>query len=670
MSAHSDGQSEHDPYPGRKVTTHCQSLSIFALALLLSWSIFLLPIGQPSAWSASTSYRVLVLNAYHIGMKWEDRITEGLLSTLQQSELPLDIFIEHMDTKRIPRERLFPALAALYTKKYTSPIDVIIVADDNALDFVLAYRQTLFPGIPVVFCGINDYAKAHRIHALGFTGLTETVDIKRTLELILKLHPGAKQVLAIADAASTAALHLNNYHAATAQISTHVEFGELSNWTFDELGRTLANLPRDTVLLYLSISRDREGNLPPPSGVTRFLTEHTDLPLYTLWETHLGQGFVGGFIADGTLHGRRTAELALRILQGEPVHNLPVVDNIGNRPIFDYRALMTYHLAVKQLPENSLILNEPQSFYYRHYKKIWAIFIFLLLQSTIIVVLLYLINKARKQERSILQHVNTELEQRVSMRTKELKLRTQDLENYNNELDQFNYVASHDLQEPVRNLISYSTLLKEDLGEELSEDVEEDLYYITTAAERMQHLVQDLLALSRAGRATVKKEPVWLDDCVDNALDALRMRIEETHAVIHRQPLPMISGDATLLTQLYQNLLGNALKFVGASQPEIHLTAESTGDMWTFGMRDNGIGIEPEYAEQIFKPFKRLHGLAEYDGTGIGLSICQKAVERHGGRIWVDSRPGEGCCFQFTLPIMVAEQEPDKDRACHLQLAV
>lgn len=654
------------------VHANSPSLSMFALAWLCSWLFFLLPLGSSPAWSASTPHRVLVLNAYHVGMKWEDRITEGLLSSLQQSGLPLDIFIEYMDTKRIPRELLFPELASLYAKKYTSPIDVIIVADDNALEFMLAYRQTLFPGVPVVFCGINDYTKAHRIHDLGYTGLTETVDIKRTLELILELHPNTKQVLAVADAASTAALHLNNYRAATAQISTPVEFGELSDWTFDELGNILANLPDHTVLLFLSVSRDREGNLPPPSGGPRFLAEHATVPLYTLWETHgLGDGFVGGFVADGVLHGRRTGELALKILQGESVQNLPVVDNVGNRPIFDYHTLMAHHLTIKQLPASSLILNEPQSFYYRHYKQIWAACSFLILQSIIIAVLLFLINKVRRRERTIFQSVNTELEKRVSERTKELELRTLELERFNNELDQFTYVASHDLQEPVCNLISYSTLLQEDLGAELPEEAEEDLHYITSSAERMKHLVQDLLELSRAGRAAVKKEPVSLDDCLENALDALRMRVEETNAIIHRQTLPVVLGDATLLTQLYQNLLGNALKFVGFNPPEIELTAEQTGDMWTLGIRDNGIGIEAEYIEHIFKPFKRLHGMAEHDGTGIGLSICQKAVERHGGRIWVDSRPGEGCYFQFTLPVLVAGQAQNyEEEACHLQLTV
>jgi light-regulated signal transduction histidine kinase (bacteriophytochrome) len=292
--------------------------------------------------------------------------------------------------------------------------------------------------------------------------------------------------------------------------------------------------------------------------------------------------------------------------------------------------------------------------YYRYYKVIWATLGIVFLQTAIIAILLFLINKSRRRERDILQRANAELEQRVADRTQELERRTQELERFNNELDQFTYVASHDLQEPVRNLVSYSTLLKEDLGDELSEDAIEDLFYITSAASRMQQLVQDLLALSRAGRAAVKAEPVDLNNCVNHALDALRIRIDEAEAEVFVTPLPTVLGDVTLLTQLYQNLLGNALKFVGDERPEIHLTVEREGDMWVLGVRDNGIGLAPAYAEQIFKPFKRLHGMSTYAGTGIGLSICQKAVERHDGRIWVESEPGQGAHFRFTLPSMTA----------------
>jgi PAS domain S-box-containing protein len=225
-----------------------------------------------------------------------------------------------------------------------------------------------------------------------------------------------------------------------------------------------------------------------------------------------------------------------------------------------------------------------------------------------------------------------------------------ELARMNAELDEFSYVASHDLQEPTRKLLAFSDWLRRDLGDELPQRAAEDLEFIADAASRMQRLVQDLLALSRAGKASMSRENVPLDEVVDQALAALSLRIRESGAVISRDPLPAVSGDPTMLTQLYQNLIANALKFSAGSAPEIRITAEqrSAGD-WIFGVRDRGIGIKPEYAELIFQPFKRLHGRGKYEGSGIGLAICRKVVERHHGRIWVESEPGQGAHFKFVL---------------------
>jgi two-component system sensor histidine kinase/response regulator len=234
-----------------------------------------------------------------------------------------------------------------------------------------------------------------------------------------------------------------------------------------------------------------------------------------------------------------------------------------------------------------------------------------------------------------------------------IELRTADLQRKNQELDEFNYVASHDLQEPVRKLISFSKLLSQDVGEtNLNERARRDLQFIVGAAVRMRDLIQDLLALSRAGRAAMKVELTSLDDCVNTALDTLDVRVRESQATIDREELPEVVADKTLLTQLYQNLLGNALKFTLAGRPpRIRLSAARHGDVWELAVEDNGIGIKSEYTDRIFKAFQQLHGRGEYEGTGIGLAICRKAVERHGGEIWVESQPGEGSRFKFTLPL-------------------
>jgi signal transduction histidine kinase len=264
-----------------------------------------------------------------------------------------------------------------------------------------------------------------------------------------------------------------------------------------------------------------------------------------------------------------------------------------------------------------------------------------------------------------LESINEVIESEVQRRTEDLHRSVEEtananrklaqtnqiLEEKNKELDQFTYIASHDLQEPVRKLVSFSSLLKQDIGSNLNDDAARDLAFIVDAAKRMKNLVQALLELSRVGRSAMRKEVIALDDCVEDALIALGLRIEETQAQITRDELPLVMGDPTMLTQLYQNLIGNSLKFIKDKQPVIHLTAIRQGEQWILGVRDNGIGMKPEYAERVFQPFQRLHNRGEYEGTGIGLSICKKTVQRHDGDIWVESELGHGAHFRFSLPV-------------------
>lgn len=225
-----------------------------------------------------------------------------------------------------------------------------------------------------------------------------------------------------------------------------------------------------------------------------------------------------------------------------------------------------------------------------------------------------------------------------------------ELERSNRELRQFSYVASHDLQEPLRTLTTFSDLLEQDLGEDLTKDIRTDLGFIREAADRMRALVADLLDLSRAGAEGVELRPIALAECAAEAIDSLAVAIDAAGAQVIVPELPEVCGEPRLLKQLYQNLISNALKFAGDDPPRVELTVARVGGGLVFGVRDNGIGIEPEHLERIFEPFKRLHARAEYDGTGIGLAICRKAVNRHRGRIWVESHPGEGAHFRFTLP--------------------
>lgn len=232
---------------------------------------------------------------------------------------------------------------------------------------------------------------------------------------------------------------------------------------------------------------------------------------------------------------------------------------------------------------------------------------------------------------------------------KEISQYNDQLKKRNAELDEFTYIVSHDLQSPLRKIISFSKLLHKDLVENIPDKMETDIHYIIDSANKMGALIADLLTLSRSGRSTMEWEQVSLSSCADRAIDALSVIIEEKTAEIEKDSLPEVEGDRTLLTLLFQNLIGNALKFTGKQPPKIRLTMECNENNVIFGVKDNGIGIAPEYLQLIFMPFMRPHRQDEYEGSGIGLSICRKIIERHNGRIWVESEEGKGSHFKFTL---------------------
>lgn len=232
----------------------------------------------------------------------------------------------------------------------------------------------------------------------------------------------------------------------------------------------------------------------------------------------------------------------------------------------------------------------------------------------------------------------------------ELRRTTEELKRSNRELEQFAYVASHDLQEPLRMVASYTQLLQRRYGAQLDETAREFMEFAADGAQRMQQFISDLLAYSRVGARAQSMQKVELSEIFAAAVTNLTVAIEESGAEVSSAPLPAVRGEPRQLTQLFQNLISNGLKFHGDAPPRVRVSAERENGWWRLAVSDHGLGIEPEFFERIFVIFQRLHSREEYAGTGIGLAICQKIVEGHGGRIWVESTPGQGTTFYCTLP--------------------
>jgi signal transduction histidine kinase len=275
----------------------------------------------------------------------------------------------------------------------------------------------------------------------------------------------------------------------------------------------------------------------------------------------------------------------------------------------------------------------------------------------------------RKREEEEQRKYREQLKEMVEKRTEELKIATEelrtamdDLARSNADLQQFAYLASHDLQEPLQVIKGFLASLERRYKDKLDEKAHEFIRFTIESAKRMQDLIKDLLEYSRIGTKGKEFKPADCSLILDRAIFNLKVAIEESGAEVTHDSLPTVMSNAMQLTSLFQNLIGNAIKFHAAEAPKVHISAERKGDEWLFSVRDNGIGIDPKFADGIFAVFQRLPSSDKFPGTGIGLAICKKIVDLHGGRIWVDSKPGKGATFYFTISERQADTREGRDK--------
>lgn len=340
---------------------------------------------------------VLVLHSYHKGYHWTDSIMNGIEATLDDADV--EIAVEYMDTKRHDPSSLYAELKDLYRQKYTLDLpSVVICADDNALIFMLMYRDRLFPGIPVIFCGINNLPNYNMRTLSGFTGVVENFDWKSTLDIALNFHPKTTHVAIISDDTPSSRASLDVFRALSQGFKDQVSFIELKDLSREELLESLNNLPTHTIIMHNNFFRDRKGQTFDYKESIELVADNTDLPMYTAWDWYLGHGVVGGMMASGKLQGQTAARMALTVLAGTPADDIPTVWDSPNQYMFDYKQLKRLKISASSLPPQSLVVNEPETFYFRHKRYIWtAISIFSGLTIIIALLIVHIAHRRRTE---------------------------------------------------------------------------------------------------------------------------------------------------------------------------------------------------------------------------------------------------------------------------------
>ncbi len=377
------------------------SKCLLSTCFLLSLSfIIILPASAKALVKNEKTWNILVLHSYHKGLSWTDSLVRGIDEGFSGPGLTLNISHEFMDTKRLFTEDYLNQLDALYRLKFkNNDIDVVLSTDDHAFNFLRLHHDTFFPGKPIVFSGVNTFNKEMLEDYPTFTGVVEAFDIPSTLDIALRLHPKATRFVVINDQTLTGKSNIELFQKAMKTIARPMELLLLDNHTMAEVQDEVSRLDEKDIIVWLTFTADREGNYFSFRQSARMISGASKAPLYSFWDFHLGYGIVGGRLASGYFQGRKAAELALKILGGEPVGDIPVVTDSPNRYMFDFVQLERFNIDQKLLPPDSVVINRPLNFY-SHYKVIvWGILAGFLALSLIIMLLL--VNNSSRRSANI-----------------------------------------------------------------------------------------------------------------------------------------------------------------------------------------------------------------------------------------------------------------------------
>lgn len=347
--------------------------------------------------------QILIINSYHLGLSWTDNILRGFKETLKPIENHIEYYTEFMDTKRFSEKEQLKRFSILIKEKYKNiKFDIIVVSDNDALNFILENHQLLFPNTPVVFCGINNFSnEIIAKHRKWFTGVAEETDILRTIEIAFKLHPNIEKVYLINDITTTGLAMKREFLKAFEKFKNTVELIMLENPDMRELIKNLKKIQNNSIVFLLLVNRDKTGNFFAYEESLELISPHIKAPIYSVWDFYLGRGIVGGKLTSAYLQGKKAGEIVIQILNGKSPSEIPIIKESPNEYMFDYNELKRFNISLNNIPQESIIINLPENFFVKYKKTLITIFLAFLTSIGIILVLVVNISKRKKTEHQL-----------------------------------------------------------------------------------------------------------------------------------------------------------------------------------------------------------------------------------------------------------------------------
>jgi signal transduction histidine kinase len=606
--------------------------------------ILLLPTLARAQQSAAPK-RVLVLYWYNKDFPGNVLFEQSFKAVLQSQSQPIEYYAEYLESNRFPGEAQSVVLRDYLRQKYADrTINAVVAVTDASLDFILKYRGDLFLHSPIVFIGIKRPTPEQLFTGPGMTGIVPVSTHRETIDLALRLHPDTEQVFVVSGTPELDKRFETSARKELQGYDTKVKISYLTDLSLNELITKTSTLPKRSIILYAwQQSLNEKGELLETWETLSAFAPTASAPIYGMGGVNVGYGLLGGYVSSSDTNGTRVAEITLKVLNGERAQDIPI-ESAPTVPMFDWRELRRWGISEQSLPLGSIVRFKQLTLWERYKWSILGVVALFLFQSLFIAVLL--IERSRTHRaRTALDQLNAELEERIAARTNALN-------NKSRELETFAYSVAHDLKAPLRGIDGYSRLLLEDHASELDPEGRSFLKTIHTSTEEMNQLIDDLLEYSRLERRELKLDRIEVSSLVSTVIQQVKREATDNHInFVVKVNGESIFSDANGIHQALRNYLDNAIKFTRkVPEPMIEIGSQETLKNVTLWVRDNGVGFDMKYHDRVFDIFQRLNPAEDYPGTGIGLAIVRKSMERIGGRAWAESQPGAGATFYLEIP--------------------